>query len=269
MAGVVVQTPQGLRTLHANLIVAADGRGSVLRDKSGLKVLDIGAPMDVLWFRLEKSAEDADDSLGRIEPGHIFIKLNRGDYWQCAYVFDKGHVEKVRAAGLDKFREKVAWLAQVPGNRARQIASWDDVKLLNVKVNRLERWYREGLLCIGDAAHAMSPMGGVGVNLAVQDAVAAANVLWQPLKAGTLREEDLALVQKRRSFPTRMTQDMQVTMQKRVIAPSLGAKKLMVPPWPMRLIARFPLLQRIPARLIGMGVRPEHVSDEIRQGDGA
>lgn len=202
-------------------------------------MLDIGAPMDVLWFRLDKAVDDSEDTLGRIEPGHIFIKLNRGDYWQCAYVFEKGGLDRVRAGGLDRFREEVAWLAQVPEERADQIASWDDVKLLSVKIDRLETWHRPGLLCIGDAAHAMSPMGGVGVNLAIQDAVAAANLLWRPLKAGTVSDADLAAVEKRRTFPTKATQHMQVVMQNRMVAPTLKAREITQPPLPMRLINRF------------------------------
>lgn len=263
VAGVVAQTPDGRHTFRADLIVAADGRGSVVREKAGMKVCDLGAPMDVLWFRLDKSRDDRDDSLGRIEPGHIFIKLNRGDYWQCAYVFDKGGVERVRAKGLEQFREEVAWLAQVSIARTKQIASWDDVKLLSVKVDRLETWHRPGLLCIGDAAHAMSPMGGVGVNLAVQDAVAAANRLWAPLKHGRVSDADLAAIEKRRTFPTKATQHMQVTMQERMVAPTLSAKTLSRPPWPMRLINAVPMLRRLPGRIVGMGVRPEHVSREL------
>lgn len=266
VAGVVAQTPAGEQHFRAALVVAADGRGSLLREKAGLRINDLGAPMDVLWFRLGKAAGDSADSLGRIEPGHIFIKLNRGDYWQCAYVFEKGGVERVRAQGLDRFRREVAWLADVADERTRQLASWDDVKLLSVKVDRLETWHRPGMLCIGDAAHAMSPMGGVGVNLAIQDAVAAANLLWAPLKEGRVSSADLAAVEKRRTFPTRVTQDMQVTMQKKLVAPTLAAKKLAKPPLPMRIINAWPILRRLPGRIVGMGVRPEHVSEEIRHG---
>ena len=265
VAGVLANTPRGLETFSADLVVAADGRDSLVRGKVGMKVLDFGAPMDVLWFRLGKVPADAVDSLGRIEPGHIFIKLNRGSYWQCAYVFEKGGVDRVRAQGLDRFRTRVAWLADVDIERTRQIASWDDVKLLSVKVDRLETWHRPGLLCIGDAAHAMSPMGGVGVNLAIQDAVAAANLLWEPLKEGRVSSADLAAVEKRRTFPTRLTQEMQVTMQKRVVAPTLNATSLAAPPLPMRIINAWPWLRRLPGRIVGMGVRPEHVSSTIQR----
>lgn len=266
ISGVLAKTPRGSETFRADLIVAADGRSSLMRDKAGLTVVDIGAPMDVLWFRMEKESGKEEGSLGRIEPGHIFIKLNRGNYWQCAYVFEKGGVERVRSNGIESFREKVAWLAQVPIARTARIASWDDAKLLSVKIDRLKTWHRPGLLCIGDAAHAMSPMGGVGVNLAVQDAVAAANLLWQRLKAGQVSESDLAAVERRRTFPTKTTQEMQVTMQKRIVEPVLSGQIMARPPWPMRLIDAVPLLRRLPGRLIGLGVRPEHVSDAIRRG---
>lgn len=268
ITGVVASTPDGRRMFEADLVVAADGRGSTVREKAAMTVDDIGAPMDVLWFRLDKEAGDTEDTLGRIEPGHIFIKLNRGDYWQCAYVFEKGGLERVRAKGLDAFRREIAWLADVSLERTSQIASWDDVKLLSVKVDRLRTWHRPGLLCIGDAAHAMSPMGGVGVNLAVQDAVAAANLLWQPLKENRVKDTDLAAVEKRRTFPTKLTQDLQVTMQNRMVAPALRAATKSKPPWPMRLIDRVPLLRRLPARIVGMGIRPEHVSRVLLEASG-
>ncbi|MCB1519833.1 MAG: FAD-dependent oxidoreductase [Hyphomicrobiaceae bacterium] len=268
--GLVVESPSGRQSIMADLVVAADGRGSVLRQKAGMQVEDEGAPMDVLWFRLAMEPGDPESSIGRIEPGHIFIKLNRGDYWQCAYVFAKGRIEAVRAAGLEAFRDKVSWLADIPLARAFAITSWEDVKLLNVKVDRLATWQRPGLLCIGDAAHAMSPIGGVGVNLAVQDAVATANLLWRPLKEGRLTDADLAAVERRRAWPTRMTQSMQLTIQKRMIAPSLAATDQAIKaPLPIRLMQRFPVLRRLPARLIGMGFRPEHVAKPIAAGDGS
>jgi len=270
VTGVVTRDASGAdERLEADLVVAADGRGSVLRDKAGMKVMDLGAPMDVMWFRLPQEANDPQDTLGRIEAGHIFIKLNRGDYWQCAYVFDKGKVEAVRARGIEAFRADVARLAGIPEPRARDaIPSFDDVRLLNVKVDRLKTWSRPGFLCIGDAAHAMSPVGGVGVNLAVQDAVAAANLLWQPLLYDRLSEADVMAVQDRRQWPTRVTQALQVFAQNRFIGPALAAKGDLKPPPPMRLIRRWPILERVPARLVGLGVRPEHVSRAIRAADG-
>ena len=191
--------------------------------------------------------------------GRIVILIDRGDYWQCAFLIRKGAIEETKRAGLPAFRQSVAQIMPAFADRVDELKDWDQIKLLTVAVNRLERWHRPGLLCIGDAAHAMSPIGGVGVNLAVQDAVAAANILWRPLRDGTLREDDLDYVQERREFPTRVTQRMQVFMQDKVISAALGADKALDAPLPLRLMSRFAWLRRIPARLVGMGVRPEHV----------
>jgi 2-polyprenyl-6-methoxyphenol hydroxylase-like FAD-dependent oxidoreductase len=189
----------------------------------------------------------------------MFVMIDRGDYWQCAYVIPKDGHEKVRAQGLEAFRASIVEIAPILQDRVGELARWDDVKLLTVKVDRLQQWYRPGLLCIGDAAHAMSPVGGVGINLAIQDAVAAANRLAAPLRAGTLSEDDLAAVPQRRTFPTRMTQRIQVFIQENVLSRVLASREALTPPWPVRLVSRCPLLQRIPARLVGLGVRPEHV----------
>jgi 2-polyprenyl-6-methoxyphenol hydroxylase-like FAD-dependent oxidoreductase len=197
------------------------------------------------------------------------VLIDRGDYWQCAFVIPKGTFERTRKAGLPAFRQGIIGLVPAFADRVGELADWDQIKLLTVAVNRLPRWYREGLLCIGDAAHAMSPIGGVGINLAVQDAVAAANILWKPLAAGTLTQSDLARVQQRRELPTRVTQRMQLLVQDRVISPLLAADTVVEPPLAVRLIARFPPLRRIPARLIGMGVRPEHVHTPEIRGPGA
>jgi 2-polyprenyl-6-methoxyphenol hydroxylase-like FAD-dependent oxidoreductase len=197
--------------------------------------------------------------MGRFEVGRIVVILDRGDYWQCAFVIRKGSIEETKRAGLPAFRRNVAQTVPVFADRVDELKDWDQIKLLTVAVNRLRRWHRPGLLCIGDAAHAMSPIGGVGVNLAVQDAVAAANILWQPLKAGTLREDDLDRVQRRREFPTRVTQRMQVIVQNNVIDRLLGAGEALTAPWPLRLTSWFPPLRLVPAWLIGKGVRPEHV----------
>ena len=259
VSGLRATTPAGTLVVQADLVVGADGRHSTVRRCAGLEVEDIGAPIDVLWMRLPRRPSDGTAPLGRFGAGKIFIMLDRGDYWQCAYVIPKGGFDEIKAKGLDAFRAAVAEIAPQFGDRVRELGSWDDIKLLTVKIDRLRRWHRPGLLCIGDAAHAMSPVGGVGINLAVQDAVAAANILAAPLRAGTLRERDLAAVERRRRFPTRATQRMQVFMQNNLLRAVLARQAAPAPPWPLRLIGRYPLLQRIPARLVGMGFRPEHV----------
>lgn len=268
VVGVTVHSAEGWRAISADLVVCADGRGSHLRERAGLKPIDLGAPMDVLWFRLSRKEIDTAETQGRFDAGRIFIMLNRGDYWQCALVIPKGAFEEVRARGVAAFQASVGTLMPFEAERAREISGWDQVALLTVKVDRLQRWARNGLLCIGDAAHAMSPLGGVGVNLAVQDAVAAANVLVGPLRDGKLDIEDLQRVQARRQFPTRLTQRLQLFMQNTVIKRALTATAPLKPPLPMRALLAVPYLNRIPARLIGLGVRPEHVSAEIRAGMG-
>ena len=259
VSGLRATTPAGTLVVQAGLVVGADGRHSTVRRCAGLEVEDIGAPIDVLWMRLPRRPSDGTAPLGRFGAGKIFIMLDRGDYWQCAYVIPKGGFDEIKAKGLDAFRAAVAEIAPQFGDRVRELGSWDDIKLLTVKIDRLRRWHRPGLLCIGDAAHAMSPVGGVGINLAVQDAVAAANILAAPLREGTLRERDLAAVERRRRFPTRATQRMQVFMQNNLLRAVLASQAAPAPPWPLRLVGRYPLLQRIPARLVGMGFRPEHV----------
>jgi 2-polyprenyl-6-methoxyphenol hydroxylase-like FAD-dependent oxidoreductase len=259
IAGVHAQTADGAIDVRANLTVGCDGRHSTVRARAGLTGEDLGAPMDVLWFRLPCRPGDPDETMGRFTPGGIAVLINRGDYWQCAFVIPKGGMEETRAAGLPAFRRSVAQRVPMLADRVDELRNWDQIKLLTVAVDRLDRWHRPGLLCIGDAAHAMSPIGGVGVNLAVQDAVAAANILWRPLKAGTLREHDLEEVQKRRMFPTRVTQRMQLIVQDRVIGRVLGERQALQAPFLLRLTSRFAPLRRIPARLVGIGVRPEHV----------
>jgi 2-polyprenyl-6-methoxyphenol hydroxylase-like FAD-dependent oxidoreductase len=259
VVGVRADAPDGAFEIRADLTVGCDGRHSTVRERARLKAHDLGAPMDVLWFRLPKRANDPAETMGRFTAGRIAILINRGDYWQCAFLIPKGTIDETRRAGLPAFRQSVAQIMPTLADRVDELKDWDHVKLLTVAVNRLERWYRPGLLCIGDAAHAMSPIGGVGVNLAVQDAVAAANILWQPLKAGAVTETDLAKVQARREFPTRVTQRMQVFIQNKVVDRLLVAGEALEAPLPLRLFSRFPLLRRIPARLIGIGVRPEHV----------
>jgi 2-polyprenyl-6-methoxyphenol hydroxylase-like FAD-dependent oxidoreductase len=259
VVGVRATTPAGALEIRADLVIAADGRTSRLRSLAGLPVQDLGAPMDVLWFRLSHRPGDPGETMGRIVAGHALVLIDRGDYWQCGDIIPKGEFDTIRARGLDTFRAELVEIAPFLGDRVGELASWDDVKLLTVQVDRALRWYRPGLLCIGDAAHAMSPIGGVGINLAIQDAVAAANRLTAPLRAGRLTDSDLAAVQRRREFPTRVTQRIQLLAQERIIRPLLARIAPVQPPAALRLLARFPVLQQIPARLIGVGVRPEHV----------
>lgn len=259
IVGIRATTPKGPLEVRADLVVGADGRHSVVRDKAGLAVEELGAPMDVLWFGLSRRAKDPEIPVGRFDRGRIFIMLNRGDYWQCGFVISKGSRAQLEAQGLPAFRETVGRLAPFLTDRVDEIQSWEPIKLLTVQVDRLRDWCRPGLLCIGDAAHAMSPIGGVGINLAIQDAVATANLLAGQLRRGAVTPADLRLVQERRAWPTHMTQRMQLLLQDRVIKTVLAGDGPLVPPWPLRLIARFPILRRIPARLIGMGFRPEHV----------
>jgi 2-polyprenyl-6-methoxyphenol hydroxylase-like FAD-dependent oxidoreductase len=259
IAGVRANTPDGTLEIRADLTVGCDGRHSTVRERAGFTVDDLGAPMDVLWFRLPKKPSDPNETMGRFDAGRIVIMLDRGDYWQCAFVIRKGAIEETKRAGLPAFRQSIVRLVPAFADRVDELKDWDQIKLLTVAVNRVRRWHRPGLLCIGDAAHAMSPIGGVGVNLAVQDAVAAANLLWQPLKRGTLRESDLERVQRRREFPTRVTQRLQVIVQNNVIDRVLGAGQSLATPWLLRLFAHVPPLRAIPAWLVGRGVRPEHV----------
>ncbi|MBF9197737.1 FAD-dependent oxidoreductase [Microvirga terrestris] len=259
VTGVRVSTPEGLLEVKADLLVAADGRRSVVREKAGLEVLDVGAPMDVLWMRVSKHPGDPSQLLGRIEAGQMLVMIDRGDYWQCAYLIAKGSLERIKQEGLPAFHQKLARIAPFLGDRLEELGAWDDIKLLTVAVDRLKQWYRPGLLCIGDAAHAMSPAGGVGINLAIQDAVATANILGPLLKHGPVDAEQLALVQKRREWPTRMTQRLQVLLQNRLITPLLNSTQPVSPPWLIRWLAQQPLFRRIPARLVGIGFRPEHV----------
>src|SRR2546422_1799981 len=260
VVGVEVGAPEGRLEVRAKLVVGADGRHSVVRQKAKLPVEELGAPMDVLWFRISRRPEDSPAVMGRFQAGRVFVMLNRGDYWQCGYVIPKGTLEEIRREGLPAFRDGVAALAPIVRDRVADIRSWDDVKLLTVLVDRLTTWYRPGLLCIGDAAHAMSPVGGVGINLAIQDAVATANLLAAPLRDGTLSVDHLLRVQRRRLPATRIVQRFQIVIQNRIVTRVLGSRgQSLAVPWALRLFARFPLLRRIPARVIGVGVRPEHV----------
>lgn len=263
--GVRAKTPDGEIEVRADLIVGADGRTSIVREKAGLQAREFGAPMDVLWFRVRRTAEDPAVTMGRFDAGRIFIALNRGDYWQCGYVIAKGQFEDMRRQDFDMFRAAIVKLAPYLQDSIHELRGWDDVKLLTVRVNRLGEWFRPGLLCIGDAAHAMSPVGGVGINLAIQDAVAAANVLFKPLLERQVTIDDLRRIQTRRELPTRVTQRLQLAVQDRIIARVLTDTQPLKPPLAVRLLARYPFFRRIPARIIGLGIRPEHVSPELRR----
>ncbi len=244
-------------------MIAADGRHSVLRERAGLEVEVLGAPIDVLWMRLSRHAStDPAQSLGRFRKGKFMVMLNREDYWQCAFIIPKGALDAHACRGMESFRADIVTIAPFLADRVAEWKSWDDVKLLSVAVDRLREWYRPGLLCIGDAAHAMSPIGGVGINLAVQDAVAAANILAPSLRrSGAVPTSVLRAVQRRRMFPTRATQRMQILAQDRIVGPAItrGAAPIRRLPLLLQLLNRFAILQRIPARVIGMGFRPEHV----------
>jgi len=257
--GVRAETPDGPLTIRAELVVGADGRHSTTRARAGLRVQDIGAPIDVLWFRLSRHPGDPEQPAGRFDRGRILVMIDRGDYWQCGFVIPKGTFDDIRRKGLETFRQAIAEIAPFVQDRGSELRDWDDIKLLTVVVDRLRRWYRPGLLCIGDAAHAMSPVGGVGINLAIQDAVAAANLLAQPLREGRVTTADLQRVQRRRELPTRLIQRLQVFIQDRIIRRVLASRRQLSLPLPLRLLRWFPFLQRIPARLIGIGFRPEHV----------
>jgi 2-polyprenyl-6-methoxyphenol hydroxylase-like FAD-dependent oxidoreductase len=255
------ETESPLRVM-ADLTIAADGRHSTLREKAGFTSLDIGAPMDVLWFRLSRSAGDPTESFGRMDYGQMLALINRGEHWQCGYVIAKGSLESLKAADISNLRERITLLAPFLSERTGEIQSWGDVKLLTVAVDRLPLWHKPGLLCIGDAAHAMSPVGGVGVNLAVQDAIATANILvGRLLRPGVIDDAALAEVQARREFPTKVTQSIQLFVQKRVISGVLGSGAVKLrPPFVVRLFNYVPFLRRIPAAVIGLGIRPERVT---------
>jgi len=259
VVGVRARSPEGTLEVRADLTIGADGRHSMVRECAGLSVLNLGAPMDVLWMRVSRQPTDPGQTFGRFDTGRILVFLNREDFWQVAYVIPKGKADEMRQQGLPAFRQELVRLAPFLESRVEELRDWDDIKLLTVAVDRLRRWFRPGLLCIGDAAHAMSPIGGVGINLAIQDAVATANILGERLRLGTVNEGDLEVVQQRRSFPTRATQRLQLIVQNNVIRRVLDTTRPLTPPWPIKLLGRWRFLQRIPARVVGLGFRPEHV----------
>ena len=259
VVGVVADTPEGPLTVRADLVVACDGRHSRMREKAGLKGESFGAPMDVLWFRLSRRAGDTPDTFGHVEAGRMMIMLDRGDYWQCAYVIPKDGWGRIEAEGLPAFRQRVLDMSPFLGDRVEELGGFDDVKLLTVQVDRLQQWSRPGFLAIGDAAHAMSPIGGVGVNLAVQDAVAAANLLAGPLRRGRPTDAELAAVQARREAAVKLTQYVQRMIQDRVVGRVLASHERPKPPALLKLLNALPTLRRLPARVIGLGFRPEHI----------
>lgn len=259
VVGVRAKTAEGDVTVRADLVVGCDGRHSTVRAKAGLQGDHYGAPMDVLWFRITRKDSDTAETLGHIAAGTMLVMLDRGDYWQCAYVIPKGGIDRVTAEGIDAFRRRVIALSPFLADRIGELESFDQVKLLSVSVDLLRKWWRPGLICIGDAAHAMSPIGGVGINIAVQDAVAAANRLAVPLKSGRTTTGDLEAIERRRRLPAQLTQRVQLMMQRRMISRALEATQTPKPPLLFKLFDALPVLQRIPGRLLAMGFRPEHV----------
>ena len=264
VTGVKATTPSGEIEVHATLTVGCDGRHSTVRERAGLEVQSLGAPIDVLWFRVSRKSSDPGQVLGRFIPGKILVMLNRDEYWQCAFVIRKGMFDEIKQRGIEIFRDDIIAVAPFLKDRVEEINDWEQIKLLTVLVDHLRKWYRPGLLCIGDAAHAMSPVGGVGINLAIQDAVATANILAHPLSENYVSVSYLQKVQWRREFPTQVTQSGQVLVQERVLSAVLVSEQQVRPPWFLRLFKRFPALRRIPARLIGLGVRPEHVKTQLK-----
>ncbi|WP_105385582.1 FAD-dependent oxidoreductase [Neorhizobium alkalisoli] len=259
VVGLEVETPEGKFDIHSKLVVGADGRNSVVREKAGLAVENFGVPSEVIWMKLSKQPGDPNEVMGHAGPRQGFVLIDRGDYWQCGYVIRRGTFAEIRERGLETFRQMVVDVSPLPADRMREIGSFDDTSLLTVRIDRLKQWWRPGLLCIGDAAHAMSPIGGVGVNLAIQDAVAAANILSEPLRNGRLSDGDLAAVEKRRSFPTKATQKLQLMMRSSRRSDQAVEQKRQGPPAFIRGIARWPVLAHLAGRLIGLGFRMEHV----------
>jgi len=261
VTGVRARRVEGEIDIHARLTVACDGRFSTVRESLGLQPKEFGAPMDVLWLRVSRQPGDPESLDLRFGRGGLMISINRGEYYQCAFVITKGGYDTLVAHGLDKLRERMAALAPFPADRLKELSTWDEVKLLTVRVDQLERWHGDGYLLIGDAAHAMSPIGGVGINLAIQDAVATARLLGPALKSGRpLTDDDLAAIRRRRLLPTAVTQRVQRVIQSRLLDPVLHSQGPINSIAPIRLVNRFPVLQGLPARLVGLGLRPEHLT---------
>jgi 2-polyprenyl-6-methoxyphenol hydroxylase-like FAD-dependent oxidoreductase len=259
VTGLTVSKLDGDLSIRSKLVVGADGRNSVVRKKARLTIENFGDPSEVVWMKLSKQPGDPNEVMGHAGPRQGFVLIDRGDYWQCGYVIRRTTFEAISKGGVENFRKMVGEVSPLPVERVQEIRSFDDTSLLTVRIDRLRQWWRPGLICIGDAAHAMSPIGGVGVNLAIQDAVAAANILSSPLVHGTLSDGDLAAVEKRRSFPTRATQKLQLMMRSSRRSDEADEVKRKGPPAFIRGIARFPLLAHLAGRLIGLGFRMEHV----------
>ncbi len=265
ISGLILETPEGELTIRSTLVVGADGRNSIVRERARLDVESFGMPSEVVWMKLSKQKGDPNEVMGHAGPRQGFVLIDRGDYWQCGYVIRRTTFADIREKGIEAFRQMVIDVSPLPAERMQEVRSFEDTNLLTVRIDRLKQWWRTGLICIGDAAHAMSPIGGVGVNLAIQDAVAAANILAEPLRDKRLTDADLAAVEKRRSFPTRATQKLQLMMRSSRRADRADDRKREGPPAFIRGIARFPLLAHLAGRLIGLGFRMEHV--RVKQGN--
>jgi 2-polyprenyl-6-methoxyphenol hydroxylase-like FAD-dependent oxidoreductase len=257
--GVHAKGKEGAFSIRADLVVGADGRHSTVREKGGFEIQELGVPIDVLWFRIGRGEVDDKQSLGYLDRGAALVMLDRRDYWQCAFIIEKGEYEHIKAKGLEAFRHSVATLAHINDSTVAEVDSWDKVKFLSVSVDHVRTWAKEGVVLIGDAAHAMSPLGGVGINYAIQDAVAAANILIPAFSKGSPTLDVLQRIQERREKPTRRMQSLQVYMQDHVISPLLREKDSFRAPWFIKMFNWFPILRRIPAKIIGIGFGPEHV----------
>ena len=263
IAGVTIKTPEGEMEVRAGMVFGTDGRHSIVREKAGLEAQEFGVPIDVLWFRVPKPANDPLHFLGRVHNGQMMVTIDRGDYYQTALIIPKGAFDQIKAEGLsDAFRKRIVSIVPAPLRwSVKVLDDWEKVKLLTVQINRLRQWYRPGLLCIGDAAHAMSPAGGVGINVAIQDAVAAANLLCEPLLRGNCTIDDLRSVQERREWPVRVIQGFQVFIHRNMLRKDRDPTRAVAIPWIARKFFSMvaPLLRRFAARLVGIGPRPEHI----------